>query len=209
MECSEKLTGVHQYFGIFKKTLTTSWRNMYKSIIWGLAASILLGPVYGQSDPFARIGFVIGYWEGTGEGFGNNNSTIESRFIPVMDGKYVEAMNESWFDPAGENPQGEHHIDKGFFSYDKQRAAIVYRQFNNEGYMNQYTLNETLSSDSLLVFDTEFIENFLPGGKARITFRKISGEEMETIFDVSFPDSGYTCFGTNHLKKKPPGCGGE
>jgi len=46
-----------------------------------------------------------------------------------------------------------------------------------------------------LVFETEMIENFVPGGKARWTIRKISESQIETTFDVSFPDKEFTCFG--------------
>jgi predicted enzyme related to lactoylglutathione lyase len=163
---------------------------------------LVLVPLKGQTDPFQQISFAFGEWEGTGEGFGSNRSTIESRFEPVMNGNYIEVTNESWFESTEENPQGDHHIDNGFISYDKDRGTLVYRQFNNEGYINQYVLNDTLSSDSELVFETESIENFVPNGKARITIRRIADDTMETVFDVSFPNSGYTCFSTNQLKRK-------
>lgn len=99
-------------------------------------------------------------------------------------------------------PKGEHHIDKGFISFDKSRNTIVFRQFNNEGYINQYILNNELSNDSTLVFETEIIENFIPGGKARWTIKKVSQNEIETTFDVSFPNKEYTCFGVNALVRK-------
>jgi len=54
----------------------------------------------------------------------------------------------------------------------------------------------------MLVFETEEIENFVAGGKARWTIKKIADNKIETIFDVSFPNSEYTCFGTNNLVRK-------
>ena len=123
--------------------------------------------VHSQTEPFENIDFILGNWTGTGSGFGNSTSRIESSFQPVMGGQYIEVTNESWFEPTESDPEGEHHIDRGFMSFDNARKTIVFRQFNNEGYINQYLLNDALSNDTLLVFDTEMIENFVPGGRAR------------------------------------------
>lgn len=166
--------------------------------------AVLLSSGFGfaQTNPFDKINFIIGDWVGSGSGFGNNKSKINSSFKLVMDGKYIEIINDSKFEPTEKKPEGEHHIDKGFISYDEKRDAIIFRQFNIEGYVNQYVLNEDLSTETKLAFETESIENFAPGGKARWTISKISDTEIKTIFDVSFPNSEYTCFGTNSLVKK-------
>ncbi len=155
----------------------------------------------GQSNPFLKIGFIIGEWGGKGSGFGNDKSQINSSFQLVMDGNYIEVKNESLFEPTKDKPEGEHHIDKGFISYDKSMGKIVFRQFNNEGYYNQYVLNDSISNENILVFETEFIENFVPNGKAKWTIKKISDNEIETVFDVSFGNE-YACFGTNNLTRK-------
>lgn len=156
-----------------------------------------------QSSPFEKISFILGEWvvSGSGNGFGNEKSSIESSFQLVMNGSYIKVRNESKFEPIIEKTEGETHIDEGFISYNKHRNTIVFRQFNIEGYINTYLLNDSLSSDKKLVFLTEDIENFVPGGSARWTINKISGDHIETIFDVSFPDREYTCFGTNQLTR--------
>lgn len=156
---------------------------------------------FGQTNNFQQLEFLIGEWNGTGSGFGNESSTVKSFFKQVMNGKYIEFRNESWFEPTTNNPDGEHHIDQGFISFDKGRNLIVIRQFNIEGYINQYMLSDSLSNDSILVFESESIENFVPGGKARWTIKKISENQIETIFDVAFPDSDYSCMGVNKLQK--------
>ncbi len=156
---------------------------------------------YGQENPLKRINFIIGNWSGTGSGFGNEASVIESNFQYIMDKKYIEIVNESRFEPTDKKPEGEHHIDKGFISFDKMRKVIVFRQFNNEGYVNQYVLNDSLSTETVLIFETEKIENFMPGGKARWTIKRISDDQIETIFDVYFPGKDYTCVGVNKLMR--------
>lgn len=168
-------------------------------IVAGLLGSLTM---YAQSEELDRFDPLLGEWTGNGEGFGNNRSSIHTELIRVMDGKYIEFTNESWFDPTNEDPDGEHHVDHGFIGYDRDRERVVYRQFNNEGYVNRYLLSDSLSSDSLLVFETESIENFVPGGKARLTLKILPEDHIETIFDVSFPGTGYTCFGTNRLSRK-------
>lgn len=158
--------------------------------------------VFAGENYFPKLQFMLGSWQGTGSGFGNTSSVIESEFIAVMGGKYIRVENNSRFEPTEKNPEGENHIDWGMISFDLARKMIVYRQFNNEGYVNQYILIDSLSNDSTVVFETEIIENFVPGGKARFTINKIDRNEIETVFDVSFPGKEFACFGTNRLKRK-------
>ena len=165
---------------------------------------VLLSGLYGfsQQNSFEKLQFLIGEWQGKGTGFGNENSTITASYQFIMDKKYIEVKHESHFKPTPNKPKGEHHIDKGFISFDTHRKQVIYRQFNIEGYVNQYILNKEKSTNNTLVFETETIENFVSGGKARFTIKKISDTEIETIFDVSFPNKNYSCFGTNTLVKK-------
>jgi len=174
--------------------------NRSSSVILGLV--ILTSQLFGQPNHFERVGFILGEWHGTGSGFGNDKSKIESSFQLIMEGKYIEVKNESRFEPSSDKPDGEYHIDKGFISFDNNRMLIVFRQFNNEGYVNQYVLNDSISNDSILVFETENLENFVAGGKARWIIKKISETKIETTFDVSFPNKEYTCFGINSLTRK-------
>ena len=64
-------------------------------------------------------------WTGKGSGFGNSTSKIESEFKFIIDGKYLEAKNNSKFEPTEKNPDGENNIDWGIMSYDANRKKIV------------------------------------------------------------------------------------
>lgn len=154
-----------------------------------------------QDNQFEKFNFLFGSWSGEGKGFGNSTSAIKASYNLAMNETYIEVVHDSQFIPTANKPEGEHHVDKGFISFDKIRNSFVFRQFNNEGYVNQYVLVDSLSTEDKLVFETETIENFMPGGKARWTVVKISDKEIETIFDVSFPGKEYSCFGTNRMKK--------
>jgi len=173
---------------------------MMKATLFALFMLLVSAFANGQTDPFEKLNVLIGDWTGSGSGFGNDRSKIESGFQYVMDAKYIEVINDSKFEPTTDNPQGEHHVDKGFISFDQERNLILYRQFNIEGYVNQYVLNLSESNDSTLVFETEEIEN-LSGGRARWTILIISDTKIETVFDVSFGGDEFTCLGINELER--------
>jgi hypothetical protein len=64
----------------------------------------------------------------------------------------------------------------------------LFWQFHTEGYVIQFFLNDGSPTDSTFVFDSETIENFPEGGKARFTIN-IYEEKKEIVFDVSYPGS--------------------
>lgn len=174
---------------------------MKKIIPLVIVAFLLSTQCYCQDKKFSIFNKIIGEWHGEGSGFGNNNSRIESSFTYVMDSMYIKVINESWFEPTEKNPEGEHHVDWGIISYDKSRDKIVFRQFHIEGFVNQYILNETSSSEGNLLFESESIEN-LPNGKARWNIFIKNENAFESIFDVAFDGENYTCFGINKLNRK-------
>lgn len=154
-------------------------------------------------NPFSSLTFILGEWTGNGIGLNNEKSTLQSGFRLSLNNSFIEVSNEWLLEPTEKHPNGEIRGDKGFISFDKSRKVFVFRQFHGEGFVNQYILNNNLSSDSLLVFDSEIIENFVPGGKARWTLKKISETELETAFYLSAPGEEFVCYGTNFLTKKP------
>lgn len=170
-------------------------------MIWQLL--IILASIYtlALAQDFSRFDFLLGSWEGTGSGFGNETSVIISSYKLEMNNTYLKIENHSEFKPTESKPEGEIHEDWGIVSFDQARGLYVYRQFNNEGYVNQYILNDSLSTDKKLVFETEIIENFVPGGSARSTIENTGHNTIKTTFDVSFPGKGYTCFGENKLQR--------
>ena len=173
---------------------------MKKKFILFFTCTLIYTTSFSQTTPFDNLKFVLGAWTGTGNGYGNNTSTVVSSFNFVMNRTYVAVKNESHFKPTEKNPKGEHHIDNGFISYDRARKAVVFRQFHIEGFYNQYVLNNELSTNELLVFETEYIENFVPNGKAKWTIKKISDTEIETYFDLS-TGGAFMRYGTNKLTR--------
>jgi len=153
--------------------------------------------IFSQNHKYKKFDSLIGKWKGIGTGSENEKSTIRTEFNFVMGSKYIEVINDSQFEPTSKNPDGEHHIDKGFISFDATRNLFVFRQFHIEGFVIQYILVDSLSSESKLVFESEKIENFVRGGKARWTITQITHNAIQTTFDVSMPNKGYQRFGEN------------
>ncbi|MGD9930102.1 MAG: hypothetical protein AB7U05_08785 [Mangrovibacterium sp.] len=157
--------------------------------------------IVAQNSPFQNLEFLLGNWQGTGSGFGNSQSKITTSFQSVMNEQFIEVINDSKFEPTASKPEGEHHIDRGMISFDKARNLIVFRQFHIEGFINQYVLIDSLSTDNFLVFQTEHIENFVPGGSAKWTIEKTGDHEIETKFYLAFPGQDAACYGTNKLTR--------
>lgn len=168
-----------------------------------LFIGLILINIKAQSQhKWAPFESLIGQWNGTGKAASGNTSTVKTSFELVMNGQYLEVKNESVFKPTDKNPQGEIHTDWGLISFDKQRKVYVFRQFHVEGFVNQYILNQTESTPHKLVFETEVIENFVPGGNARWTILIHTKNLIETLFDLQMPGKEYTNYGMNKLIKQ-------
>ncbi|MCK3682604.1 hypothetical protein [Maribellus sp. YY47] len=165
-------------------------------------AALIFSVSLQAQNPLEKLESLIGKWEGTGEGFGNSKSNISAEYNWLMDRKFIEVKHHSAFAPTAQNSKGEIHDDWGMISFNKERSVVVFRQYHSEGFFNEYILNTAESNDSTLVFETERIENFVPGGRARFTIRLKAENEIETVFDVGFPGKELACFGTNRMKKK-------
>jgi len=175
---------------------------MNKKVLLLVALFLLSVSAFSQENPLAKFDTFIGKWQGTGEGFGNATSVINSEFNKVLGDQFIEFKNHSEFKPTPQNQEGEIHDDWGMISFDQERGVVVLRQYHNEGFYNEYVLVDSLSTDKKLIFDTEKIENFVPGGRARLTITILSDTEIETTFDVGFPGKEMACFGKNRLHKK-------
>ncbi len=180
--------------------ILTNSNFMLKQLVLFVALVIVVTTVQAQ-NPLERFENIIGVWEGAGTGFGNSKSKITASYAWLMNRQYIEVKHHSEFDPTEQNSEGEIHDDLGIISFDKGRGVIVFRQYHNEGFFNEYVLNDSISTPAKLIFETERIENFVPGGRAQFTINIINKDEIQTVFDVGFPGKEMACFGTNDLQK--------
>jgi hypothetical protein len=148
---------------------------------------------YSQQTPlaqkFAALEYFMGNWESqttgkAGKGIGKQSFTTE------MNGQYIGLDVETKFEPSEKHPEGELHIDKGYISFDAFRKKIIYRQFNIEGYVNQYVLS--IPKEGVFVFETEAVENVPAGFRARITFEIIDENSFKEGFELAAPGKDYS-----------------
>jgi hypothetical protein len=153
-----------------------------------------------DADIWAPFRYFAGSWQGKGEGK-NGVSRGKLTFQFILRDKFLQAKNETRFDPQGKNPKGKVHEDFGIFSYDQARACYVYRQFHVEGFVNQYICKKILDEGKTLIFVSERLENLPPEMKARLTYKILNPSEFQMTFDLAMPGSDYECYSTGVLKR--------
>lgn len=158
-------------------------------------------PGAAESDPWDVFRFLVGSWEGTGEGnYGTSRIEVHGEFI--LGGKYLFIRSKAVFEPQEKNPKGEIHEDWAFVSYDKAREKFVMRQFNVEGFVNRYVLDSISENPKRIVLTTEAVENGPPGLRARETFTLTPDGELNTVFELAFAGKDFSVCGKNRLKRK-------
>ena len=68
------------------------------------------------------------------------------------------------------------------------------REFQVEGYVNQYLLEGDARDESTFIFVTEAIENMPPDWRARTTPEILSEDRFREIFELAGPGKGWGWF---------------
>lgn len=132
---------------------------------------------------------LIGTWKGTGEG-PDGKGTYERTYQRVLNNKYIEVRNKTEYLPTAEKPKGYHHEDFGVISYDKARKKFVFRQFQIEGFVNEYLLESISADGKTITFVTESIENIPAGWRGRETYTFTENGFTE-VFDLAEPGKDF------------------
>ncbi|MDP3025662.1 MAG: hypothetical protein Q8O10_09035 [candidate division Zixibacteria bacterium] len=143
-----------------------------------------------KEDVWAPFRYFIGKWEGTGKGqSGISKLQAEAKF--VLNNRYLEFSGKLVFEPQDKSKKGEVYEDIGFVSYDRMRKKFVLRQFNMEGFVNQYVLDSLSPDFKTLVFVLEGTENMPPGWRAKATHKILSQEEFHQTFVLVSPGKDF------------------
>lgn len=164
------------------------------------AAFLLLDQTNAAEDVWSLFRFFEGKWEGTGAGE-PGNSTVHREYQFVLDGGFLLVKNRSTYLPQEKSPKGEVHEDWGVFSRDRLRKLFVLRQFNVEGFVNQYTIDTLRLDSATLVFTTEAIENLRPGWRARETYKLLHEDEFIETFELAGPGKQFEVYSETHLQR--------
>ena len=139
-------------------------------------------PQTALADPLQPLAFMIGRWEGTSNGQ-PGSAQVQREYSRILNSRFIRVQNRSVYQPQEKNPKGEVHEDLGMFSFDSARQRLVFRQFHEEGFVNQYVHDP--GPTGKVVFTTEAIENIPAGWRARETYVIHGTDEFEEIFELA------------------------
>ena len=117
----------------------------------------------------------------------------------ILDGRFLLLRHSSVRLPQELSPEGDNHKEIGIFSFDRERNAIVYRQFINEGFVNQYICDVQTTG---FVCTTENMENGA-GWSARSSVTITNRFQFEETFDLALPGKELAVSFTNSWTRRP------
>ncbi|MEE9442589.1 MAG: hypothetical protein V3V99_07965 [candidate division Zixibacteria bacterium] len=167
-----------------------------------LCSSFVMAQDKDKPDKWEPLRFFVGQWHGQVSGMpGNGTGEREYKFI--LGDNYLHCVNKAVFKPQDKNPKGEVHEDWMFFSFDAGRKKHVMRQFNIEGFTNQFVIDSVSFDGKTIVMTTEYVENGPPGTKARYILMITGDDEFTEIFELAFSGKELKeCLKNNWTRKK-------
>ena len=170
-------------------------RAIVTTLLFVSIAASASGQQPDSPDRWSAFEFFIGAWTGEETAtFGDGSG--ERTYELVLQDRYLLGRNRSVFPPQDGLPDGDDHEDWTVFSYDNDRDTYVLRQFNSEGFVNTFYLDDPSTLRERLVFVLEASEN-APGTRATLTIDRIDDRTFEEVFDLTMPGaaSGITIRG--------------
>jgi ubiquinone/menaquinone biosynthesis C-methylase UbiE len=175
------------------------WLFVLLAATFSSAVARAQAPSPAPVDTLAPLARLVGRWTGTSDGQPGKGA-VERQYERVLGSKFIQVRNRSTYPPQEKNPKGETHEDLGFFSFDRGRKRIVFRQFHIEGFVNQYVL-EPSSTANRVVFTSESIENIPTGFRARETYVFSGSDRFEEIFEIAEPGKNFELYSRSRLTR--------
>jgi len=154
-----------------------------------------------KPDPFAAIRFLVGDWAGTAAGE-PGQGTVERSYAFVLADRFLHEQSVSFYPAQPGKPEDERHEQQSYFSYDRGRERVVFRQFHKESFVLTYVLDPSASSPEKLVFVSEDFENLDDAWKARETYELISRDEFVETFELAPPGKPFAVYSRSRLKRE-------
>ena len=154
-----------------------------------------------KPDPWAPVRPLVGIWQGAASGE-PGTGTAARRYEFVLNGRFLHERNTSTYPPQERNKAGEVHEHWSFFSYDRKRKTILFRQFHQEGFVITYALDPARSTSSKVVFESEQLENVPPTWKARETYEWTSEDAFTETFEIAQGDKPFAVYSRNQFKRQ-------
>ncbi len=160
-----------------------------RKIAFQIAACLIGLTSYAQdaNKPFNLKDFAVYFnnsWENdTAKSEGMGMGTRNYEFI--LDGTHLQVNNKVSNLSKDKKQMVCYHQDVGFFSYDKSRKKITYREFTSEKFFSQYICDSIATDKKTFVFHSENFENVPPGYKGRITISIINDNSFTEHFELA------------------------
>ncbi|MFH1891905.1 MAG: hypothetical protein ABIK83_04405 [Candidatus Zixiibacteriota bacterium] len=136
-----------------------------------------------NSPEWKALQFLIGQWEGVEYGKSDTGTGVRS-YSPVLDQRFLYVRNVSRMG-SEKDSLGEGKEDWSFFSWDKYREKVIFRQFQEQGFVYYYVLDSMSADRKTMTFTTERIENVPNGWVARTTFIFNDNDHFTETFELS------------------------
>ncbi len=151
------------------------------------------------TDPWGPLRQLEGRWQGAIDGrLGTGSGVREYEF--VLEDQFLFYRHASVRMPQDKSPAGDHHRELAVFSYDRERRAIVLREFMVEGVVPR-SLCEV--GGSRVVCVSEHVESG-PGIRARLTLEFDSPFAFTETYELAFPgDEALKHYFTNRWTRLP------
>ena len=156
-------------------------------------------PTQAAPSPWSAVQFMVGEWAGESDGQ-PGKGTVERSYHFVLGDKFLHEQNVSTYPPQPRNEKGEVHEHWSFFSHDRARHTLVFRQFHQEGFVNQYVMVGG-SPAGTVVFESEALENVASGWKARETYQLVSPDEFVETFELASGAGAYEVYSKARFKR--------
>ncbi len=173
---------------------------LFAALVLSTSALTRDTPAQLKPDPFAPLRFMAGTWKGENDGQ-PGHGTSERTYAAELDGAALFVRNVAVYPPQPKNEKGETHRDSGFFTYDKTRKLLVFRQFHSEGFVNQYLQDPAAGGADIIVFATEAIENIPPGWRAKESYRRTGPDTMTETFELAPPGKPFEVYSECALRR--------
>lgn len=167
-------------------------------IVFVTASAVAQSP---QADVWKPLTFFVGVWEGTGKGEAGE-AMVEREYKFALNDKFLQVSHRSIYDPKTKNPKGNVHEDVGFFSFDRARKQLVFRQFNSEGFVVQFLVSGSSDNGKTVVLESENNENIPKDMRVRITYKIVSDVEFTETYEIAEPGKDFAAYYTKNFKRK-------
>jgi hypothetical protein len=165
-----------------------------------VSVAMAIGGAAQPDDPWVNLRVLIGTWEGSAAGVpGKGVSTREYRF--ELNERFLSEHGKIVWEPKSGAEKAAVHEDFGWFSYDRTLKKLVWRQFHDEGFVNEYTLDSASADGKSLDFVSVRIENIAPGFRAKESLHVLSADELEATFWLAAPGKDFEALVRSHLKR--------